>query len=58
LVVSSLIEQLPRGVGLVDLAPPRPMLTINAVWREGQKLTAIESVFDSAARLAEEQHWA
>jgi DNA-binding transcriptional LysR family regulator len=33
LIVSSLIEQLPRGVELVDLAPPRPMLTINAVWR-------------------------
>ena len=34
LVVSSLIEQLPRGVKLVDLAPPRPMLTVNAVWRQ------------------------
>src|SRR5262249_25301659 len=33
LVVSSLIEQLPSGVTLVDVAPPRPMLTVNAVWR-------------------------
>ena len=38
LVVSSLIEQLPRGVKLLDLAPPRPMLTVNAVWRQDHGL--------------------
>src|SRR5262249_23039164 len=58
LVVSSLIEQLPRGVELVDLAPPRPMLTVNAVWRHGDELPAIEHLFESAKQLAHERHWA
>jgi DNA-binding transcriptional LysR family regulator len=58
LVVSSLIEQLPRGIKLTDLAPPRPMLTINAVWRRDHELPAIERLFESANRLAQERHWA
>jgi DNA-binding transcriptional LysR family regulator len=58
LVVSSLIEQLPRGVTLVDLAPPRPMLTVNAVWRPDAALPAIERFFESAKRVAHECHWA
>jgi DNA-binding transcriptional LysR family regulator len=58
LVVSSLVEQLPRGVKLVDLSPPRPMLTVNAVWREDHELPAIERFFDTAKELAQERHWA
>jgi DNA-binding transcriptional LysR family regulator len=58
LVVSSLIEQLPRGVTLVDLVPPRPMLTVNAVWRPDGALPAIERFFESAKRVAHERHWA
>jgi DNA-binding transcriptional LysR family regulator len=58
LVVSSLIEQLPRGVKLVDLAPPRPMLTVNAVWRPDHEIAAIERFFDTAKRLAQERRWA
>jgi DNA-binding transcriptional LysR family regulator len=58
LVVSSLIEQLPSGVKLVDLAPPRPMLTVNAVWRRDYELPAIERFFETAKRLAEERQWA
>jgi DNA-binding transcriptional LysR family regulator len=57
LVVSSLIEQLPHGIKLVDLAPPRPMLTVNAVWRQDQELPVVERFFDSVKRLGEEQHW-
>jgi DNA-binding transcriptional LysR family regulator len=57
LVVSSLIEQLPRGVELVDLAPPRPMLTVNAVWRSDGEAPAIARVLQSAQRLAKERHW-
>jgi DNA-binding transcriptional LysR family regulator len=57
LVVSSLIEQLPRGVKLVDLAPPRPMLTVNAVWRQDHELPAIERFFETAKQLAEERRW-
>jgi DNA-binding transcriptional LysR family regulator len=57
LVVSSLLEQLPRGVKLVDLAPPRPMLTVNAVWRQDHELPALERLLDSAKLLATEHHW-
>ena len=57
LVVSSLIEQLPRGVKLVDLVPPRPMLTINAVWRQDHELPTLERLFDTAKQLAHEHHW-
>jgi DNA-binding transcriptional LysR family regulator len=58
LVVSSLIEQLPRGVKLLDLAPPRPMLTVNAVWRQDHELPAVERFFETAKQLAQEHHWA
>jgi DNA-binding transcriptional LysR family regulator len=47
LVVSSLIEQLPRGVKLVNLAPPRPMLTVNAVWRPDDEPPTIERFFEA-----------
>jgi DNA-binding transcriptional LysR family regulator len=57
LVVSSLIEQLPRGVKLLDLTPPRPMLTVNAVWRPDHALPAIERFFETAKQLAQERHW-
>jgi len=57
LVVSSLIEQLPSGVKLVDLAPPRPMLTVNAVWRRDHELLTIERFFESAKSLVQERHW-
>jgi DNA-binding transcriptional LysR family regulator len=58
LVVSSLIEQLPHGIKLIDLTPPRPMLTVNAVWRHDHEPPAIERVFETAKRLAREHHWA
>jgi DNA-binding transcriptional LysR family regulator len=58
LVVSSLIEQLPHGVTLLDLAPPSPMLTVNAVWRHDHEIPAIERFFETAKRLTRERHWA
>jgi DNA-binding transcriptional LysR family regulator len=58
LVVSSLIEQLPRGVKLIDLAPPRPMLTVNAVWRADNEAPAIGRLLETAKRLADERRWA
>jgi DNA-binding transcriptional LysR family regulator len=57
LVVSSLIEQLPRGVKLLDLTPPRPMLTINAVWRQDHEIPALDRLFETAEQLADEHHW-
>src|SRR5215831_442926 len=50
-------EQLPRGVKLLDLTPPRPMLTVNAVWRRDHELPAIERLFETAKELAQERHW-
>jgi DNA-binding transcriptional LysR family regulator len=58
LIVSSLVAQLPRGVELVDLAPPRPMLTINAVWRRDNELPAIKRFLETAKELARERQWA
>jgi DNA-binding transcriptional LysR family regulator len=57
LVVSSLVEQLPSGVGLVDVAPPRPMLTVNAVWRGDQELPMIDRFFDTAKGVAQDRNW-
>jgi DNA-binding transcriptional LysR family regulator len=52
LVVSSLIEQLPRGVRLVDLAPPPVKLAITAVWRTGNHQPAVARLVDITTRLA------
>jgi DNA-binding transcriptional LysR family regulator len=57
LMVSSLSERLPRDVKLVDLAPPRPMLTINAVWRRDNTAPAIARFLETAKELAQERRW-
>jgi hypothetical protein len=54
LVVSSPIEQLPHGITLIDLARPRLMLTVNAVWGPDHELSAIDRFFDAAKRLAQD----
>jgi DNA-binding transcriptional LysR family regulator len=57
LVVSSLIEQLPRGVRLVDLASPPVKLLITAVWRTGNHQPAVARLVDITTRLAKERSW-
>jgi DNA-binding transcriptional LysR family regulator len=57
LVVSSLIEQLPRGVRLVDLASPPVKLAITAVWRTGNHQPAVARLVDITTRLAKERSW-
>jgi DNA-binding transcriptional LysR family regulator len=57
LVVSSLFEQLPPGIALVSLAPPRPTLAINAVWSDDAELPTVDRFLDAAASLAAEQGW-
>jgi DNA-binding transcriptional LysR family regulator len=57
LVVSSLVEQLPTGVELIDVRPPRPMLTVNAVWRRDQELPTIDRFFETAKGVAQERNW-
>lgn len=57
LVVSSLFEQLPAGITLVDLAPPRPTLAINAVWSDDNELPAIQRLLEDAASLSADRGW-
>ncbi len=57
LVVRSLVEQLPRGVVLVALAPPAPRLTVDLVWHEAAATPAIERVLDAATAVGAERGW-
>jgi DNA-binding transcriptional LysR family regulator len=58
LVVSSLIEQLPRGVRLIDLSPPQPPpLAIMAVWRTESQPAALWRFLETAGQLSVEQNW-
>ena len=57
LVVGSLGGQLPAGITLVDLAPPRPTLAINALWSEDGDASKVDRFLDAAASLAAEKGW-
>jgi DNA-binding transcriptional LysR family regulator len=57
LVVGSLFEQLPPGIALIDLAPPRPTLAINAVWSDDGELPSVARFLDAAASLAAKRGW-
>jgi DNA-binding transcriptional LysR family regulator len=56
LINNSLIEQLPRGVTLVQLASPTTRITYEAVWHRDD-LPVIERVLEVAAHLSEARHW-
>ncbi len=57
LVVGSLFEQLPAGIALVDLAPPRPTLALNAVWLDDGEAPAVGRFLEVAAALAAARGW-
>jgi DNA-binding transcriptional LysR family regulator len=57
LVVSSLIDQVPRGVRLVGLVPPPPLLTITAVWVHRNDHPAVDRIVEITARLANDRGW-
>lgn len=57
LVVSSLSEQLPHGVRLIDLAPPPVHLAITAVWQPGNHQPAVTRLVNITTRLAKERSW-
>jgi DNA-binding transcriptional LysR family regulator len=57
LVVSSLSKQLPPGIALVDLAPPRPTLAINAVWSDEVEHPTVSRFLEAAGSLAAERGW-
>ena len=56
LINASLAEQLPRGITLVELAPPTATLTYDAVWHQGE-LPLIQRSLEVAAQLAREAGW-
>jgi DNA-binding transcriptional LysR family regulator len=57
LVNASLVDQLPRGIRLIKLSPPRPTLAISAVWRRDGDLPAIDRLLDTARALGARDHW-
>jgi DNA-binding transcriptional LysR family regulator len=57
LINGSLIEQLPRGIKLVNVADPQPKLTIDAVWHGREILPIVQRALEAAALLASERHW-
>jgi DNA-binding transcriptional LysR family regulator len=56
LINASLAGQLPRGITLVDLAPPTATLTYDVVWHQGQR-PLIHRTLQVGADLAEEARW-
>jgi DNA-binding transcriptional LysR family regulator len=57
MMVSSALEQLASGLALVDLAPPRPTLAINALWAEDGEQPAVTRFLDAANSVATENGW-
>jgi DNA-binding transcriptional LysR family regulator len=56
LINASVIEQLPRGITLLELASQPATLTIDAVWHQGE-LPMIERILETGAQLATGRHW-
>jgi DNA-binding transcriptional LysR family regulator len=57
LINSSLLKQLPRGITLVDLAHPRPTLSIDAVWLRHDTTPAITRAIEAAKQHATSHNW-
>jgi DNA-binding transcriptional LysR family regulator len=56
LINASLVEQLPRGITLVELAQPTATLTYDAVWHQGEP-PLIQRALEVAAQLAGAENW-
>lgn len=57
LVNESLVDQLPRGIRLIRVSPPRPTLAISAVWRRDGDIPAIDRLLETARSLGAKSHW-
>jgi DNA-binding transcriptional LysR family regulator len=57
LINSSLIRQLPRGITLVDLAHPQPIITIDAVWLRHDASPAIARAIEAVEQHAASHNW-
>jgi DNA-binding transcriptional LysR family regulator len=57
LVVRSLVDQLPRGIRLVELTEPRPALIIDLVWHHETAPPAVRHIATAASEVATERGW-
>jgi DNA-binding transcriptional LysR family regulator len=57
LVVGSLIDQVPRGITLLTLADPRPVLIIDLVWHRETASPAVKHVLQAASDVSVARHW-
>ena len=57
LINGSLINQLPRGIQLVNLAHPPPTLTIDAVWLRHDASPAVSRALEAAEQYAARHEW-
>ena len=57
LVVGSLIDQLPRGITLLKLADPQPVLIIDLVWHRETASPAVKHILQAAREISEERRW-
>lgn len=57
LVVRSLVDQLPRGITLVELVEPHPALIIDLIWHRDTARPAVRHIASAAAEVARERRW-
>jgi len=57
LVVRSLVDQLPRGITLVELSEPRAVLIIDLVWHRETASPAVRHLVTAAGAVAVERNW-
>jgi DNA-binding transcriptional LysR family regulator len=57
LVVRSLVDQLPRGITLVELSEPRAVLIIDLVWHGETASPVVRHLAAAAASVAAERDW-
>ena len=57
LVVGSLIDQVPRGITLLKLADPPPVLIIDLVWHRETASPAVNHILQAAREISEERRW-
>ncbi len=57
LINGSLAASVPRGIKLIELVSPRPVLTIEAVWRRHERPAIVERALDCAVELGLQRSW-
>jgi DNA-binding transcriptional LysR family regulator len=57
LVVRSLTDQLPRGITLLELPAPAPVLILDLVWHRDTAPPAVTHILRTASEVAAERHW-